>query len=389
MAFDLITGKDKYFDCDMYGKPEERKVVILFSEGKERILVRIMGYLQENNLTLKDIKGKLFLLDFSKYVDIVKDTRLINQNTVIALEKSLKRYKTDFSMIIIDTLNGFYGAKENSADDMALFFSNIEAHLAVPFNSNVVIIHHTGLASQNGNNIEEMRARGSTAFKGRLDSLIICKGKIVEGLEVYNDKQRDGENGKKLFIKSKIVPVKAIPLNSKGKPTTASVVDKSVDCSQVKNGMTLTESESQKEKLKDKAKSSKRWLEGLMSRREIPFEYENTATRKGYKFYSKDLITIMESDLDFKEKQISKELNPTEHNRTIGSLVNAGILDSEKLGRKDYVYWTVDNIHYRDNSGLWFISSEKMYKSEEKDRQRLLDEMNDSTEERTLFDTEE
>ena len=373
MVLDYITGKDKYFERDMYGDPRERKAVILCSEGQQRILIRILGYLQENNLTLWDIKGKLFLLDKSKLIKEVKDCNLCNVNTVIALEKSLRTYKTKFSMIIIDTLNGFYRGKENSADEMGTFMENVENHLALPFDSNVIIIHHTGLASQNGNNVEEMRARGSTAFKAKLDSVITCKGKIVEGLEIYNDKQRDGEYGSKLFIKSKQIPVKAVPLNSKGKATTTVIVDKSVDSSQVKKEMGT---ESGKKTMKSKAIASKNWLEGLMSRRELPYTIKQSI-RPGtvYQFYSKDLIPFFEKELELKPSRICQELNPKEDSKTIGSLVQAELLGFEKLGPKNYVYWTFDCSEYINNSGVWFVSSDLVFEAQEKKRTRLREEM--------------
>lgn len=354
IALDYITGKNKYFDCDMYGDPEERTAVILFSEGNRQIMTRIRGYLQEHNLSLKDTKGKLFLLDYPELVKNTNDPYLSTVKTLTTLEKSLKSYRNKFSMIIIDTLNGFYGGKENSADEMGTFLSNINAHLAVPFDSNVIIIHHTGLESNGQKNAEDKRPRGSTAFVARLDSLIMCSGKITRGMEVCNNKQRDGESGHKFFIKSKQIPVESVRLNSKGKRTTTVVVDKSINPSELEKTI---KDESQDEKMKRKATESKRMIEEWLSDGELPFDIEMTDSGNSYRFTSEDLIPLLENDLGDKATpgRIAQELNPGT-SKTIGSLVEHGLLKYQQLGKKNYVFWTLNNKCYKKNTGIWFIS---------------------------------
>lgn len=368
IALDYITGKNKYFDCDMYGDPEERTAVILFSEGNRQIMTRILGYLQEHNLSFNDTKGKLFLLDYPELVKNTNDPYLSNVKTLSTLEKSLKSYRNKFSMIIVDTLNGFYGGKENSADEMGTFLSNINAHLAVPFDSDVIIIHHTGLESNGQKNAEDKRPRGSTAFVARLDSLIMCSGKITRGMEVCNNKQRDGESGHKFFIKSKQIPVQSVRLNSKGKRTTTVVVDKSINPSELEHKI---KEESQNEKMKPAATDSKRMIEEWLSDGELPFDIESTDSGNSYRFTSEDLIPLLKDELGDKAttSRIAQELNPDYEGKMMGRLVNHGLLKCQKLGKKNYVFRTINNKCYQKDSGIWAIS----YEAQKQKDENLLD----------------
>ena len=253
---------------------------------------------------------------------------------------------------------------------------NIEAHLADPFNASVIIVHHTGIEAT-GKETADLRPRGATAFTAKLDSLIMCNHNIFNGMEIFTRKQRDGVRAVKEYVQAKAIPVKAIPLDSKGKKTTTLVVDKSINRTAIQDRLAGVG----KARLQARDAQYKSWLEGLLSRREIPFEDESTETRRVFRFYSKDLIPIMEKELEFTPQRIAQELNPNEPKR-IGTLVRDKLLTYQKLGPKNYVYWTNENTEFSDNDGLWYVDCNWVYEFNKKAQQELINRMNEDEKKR-------
>lgn len=76
---------------------------------------------------------------------------------------TLREFKPD--LIVIDTLNAFFGAgDENSTRDMSLFTTAIR-RLRDEFGCSILVIHHTGLA-------DAARERGSSVLRGAADVIV-------------------------------------------------------------------------------------------------------------------------------------------------------------------------------------------------------------------------
>ena len=88
-------------------------------------------------------------------------------------------------MIVIDTVARHMGGlDENSAKDTGALIATADK-LKDDYGCVVLLVHHTGHANQD-------RARGSTAFKGALDTEILVKSSGDHDVTVSCEKQKDG-----------------------------------------------------------------------------------------------------------------------------------------------------------------------------------------------------
>lgn len=103
-------------------------------------------------------------------------------------------------LMIIDTVARHMGGKdENNAQDMGDLVK-IADRLKQIYQCAIMLVHHTGHNNQD-------RARGSTAFKGALDTEILVKPQGDHDLLVSCEKQKDGpEFDQMQFVKVSIEP---------------------------------------------------------------------------------------------------------------------------------------------------------------------------------------
>ena len=101
-------------------------------------------------------------------------------------------------LIIIDTVaRHMSGLDENSAKDMGALVATVDK-LKSDFECSIMLVHHTGHANQD-------RARGSTAFKGALDTEIIVKPLGDHDITMKCDKQKDGPPFEQMqFVKTSV-----------------------------------------------------------------------------------------------------------------------------------------------------------------------------------------
>jgi hypothetical protein len=101
-------------------------------------------------------------------------------------------------LIIIDTVaRHMFGLDENSAKDMGALVATVDK-LKSDFECSIMLVHHTGHANQD-------RARGSTAFKGALDTEIIVKPLSDHDITMKCDKQKDGPPFEQMqFVKTSV-----------------------------------------------------------------------------------------------------------------------------------------------------------------------------------------
>jgi hypothetical protein len=91
------------------------------------------------------------------------------------------------SLIIVDTVARNMGGDENSTPDMARFVEHIDALLRIPYQANVLMVHHSGKASPG-------QARGSTVLRGALDQeYMVDMDDASHMVSLVNKKMKDGE----------------------------------------------------------------------------------------------------------------------------------------------------------------------------------------------------
>jgi len=128
-------------------------------------------------------------------------------------------YKPD--IIVIDTLNAYFGAgDESSTKDMTQFVASIRT-LRDSVTCSIIIIHHTGLA-------DASRERGSSVLRGAVDVITQCAkdgaGSGLVGFQVIA--ARDLESWQQP-IGLRLQPVESIWADDDGNPLTTCIVEAS------------------------------------------------------------------------------------------------------------------------------------------------------------------
>jgi 5S rRNA maturation endonuclease (ribonuclease M5) len=96
-------------------------------------------------------------------------------------------------LIVVDTLaRSTTGAEENSAKDAGIIIENMDRLRVESGGACVLMVHHTGKNTDAG-------GRGSSAFKGALESEIEVRGDVTY-LEVRNTKQKNIEQSKPIWF---------------------------------------------------------------------------------------------------------------------------------------------------------------------------------------------
>ena len=173
MALCIATGRD------WHGKAVKRGcVVYIAGEGQRGLAKRVMGWRRH-----KPEEGR-------------PDFHMLPSSVSISSEEDLQEVSRTLAslpikpcLIVIDTLARNFGpGDENSQKDMGAFIRGIDA-LIYETGAAVMVVHHTGKDVDRGE-------RGSSAFRGAVDSLIFCR-RNQRKLELINQapfgKQKDAE----------------------------------------------------------------------------------------------------------------------------------------------------------------------------------------------------
>lgn len=150
-------------------------VVYVAAEGGRSIPKRIAAWMKHHRV--KTISDAFFLLE-GVQVRSQEDVELL-------VAQMSKRTSFEPALIVIDTLARCFGdGDENSTKEMNQFVNGL-AWLQQQTQAAVMVVHHSGLASQD-------RERGSTALRGAADVMIrvLKKRKLIT---VENNKQKDDE----------------------------------------------------------------------------------------------------------------------------------------------------------------------------------------------------
>lgn len=148
LAMFAAHGAESWHGLQIY---RPLRVAFMAGEGTSGLKVRLHAWRQHHDAL--ELKGDLRVLP---------ESLSLPDRSTEALE-ILKPYKPD--VIIIDTLNAFFGGgDENSTADMTRFVSAVR-YLRDELDSNISIIHHTGHGNQ-------ARERGSIVLRASADVII-------------------------------------------------------------------------------------------------------------------------------------------------------------------------------------------------------------------------
>ena len=122
-----------------------------------------------------------YISDGSKDLNDPFDTRELHEE-LAAMERK-------FDLIFIDTLNRYFSGDENKADDIHAFLAECEKIESVVEGVHIMIVHHTGIASE-----KENRARGNSALRGAMQvELMVLKNPDTGQILLKQTKQKDIE----------------------------------------------------------------------------------------------------------------------------------------------------------------------------------------------------
>ena len=131
------------------------RCLYMCAEGFSAVMPRVKCWLEQHDIT--DNQSVDFWIENGSIT-------LDDPESVLELQEYLNRRfgsrKPD--IIAVDTMNLFMKGDENSTRDSTAFVNALKA-LAAENNSTILLVHHTGVA-------DERRGRGSTVFKGSLDT---------------------------------------------------------------------------------------------------------------------------------------------------------------------------------------------------------------------------
>ena len=102
------------------------------------------------------------------------------------------------ALVIIDTLARCLEGDENLQEDMGRFIAGVD-RLRREFNATVVVVHHTRLDAE--------RERGSTAFRGAADTMILSVRHNETDVTFSCNKQKDAKEFDAIEFKLRVVPV--------------------------------------------------------------------------------------------------------------------------------------------------------------------------------------
>lgn len=255
MLLSISTGQEDWLG----EKVKQGNVIYLCGEGRIGLRSRVAGWLQNRGL---EKTGNFLVSKTSKYLN---DSAEFSE--VISLIDSCGFVPT---VIAIDTLNRFFSGDENSAQEAGIFLKACEV-LQLRYGCSILIIHHSGASEE-----AKKRARGSTAFRGAVDTEI-CVVRSDQGIvTLMQTKQKDAEiSPDKEFI-LKGIEVKGW-FDEDGEPVTTAVVSE----------LTPEEKETRKEPVEEMMIFMDAWAHGdcrisgempMVTKAEIKEELE----RKGW-----------------------------------------------------------------------------------------------------------
>lgn len=159
-------------------KTKQGTVVYLAGEGNYGLRQRITSWaIDRDNTNLRS------LLISNKPIDM--DARGSADLIISAIRELTKE---DVSLVFVDTVNNHMSGDENSAQDTRKMLNACHT-VALATGATIVLVHHTGVSDG-----AQERARGSSAWKGALDSsILVSKPPKGTDIKVTCTKMKDAQ----------------------------------------------------------------------------------------------------------------------------------------------------------------------------------------------------
>lgn len=168
-------------------KIKQGKVLYIAGEGRSGLAGRLKAWQIHHQMAVP--AENLIISKSSFNIDTAED--------VLKITDALPN--TQFSLVIIDTLNRNFTGDENLARDIRNYIKGCE-YLRNHFQACILTVHHSGLTS-------DKRPRGSSALYAAMDSSY----QLVEGQQgvraLVNDKLKDGTPPKDMNFELEIVSI--------------------------------------------------------------------------------------------------------------------------------------------------------------------------------------
>ena len=175
-----------------------RRVLFVSAEGASGIPLRVRAW----EIDRKRRADDLFVMPEACNLMVPADVEHLS----MAIEE------VGAGMVVVDTLaRSMVGGDENSVKDMGIVIDALDG-LRKRHGCDALVIHHSGL--------DGGRMRGSTAFKGAVDSSIAVE-RTGDNVFVRSDKQKDGPDFDPWFLRAKTVAGSMVLGLAKTNPTHA------------------------------------------------------------------------------------------------------------------------------------------------------------------------
>lgn len=328
-------------------KCEQAKVAYLTKEGNSSIPTRVKCWADYHKADYKQIRENFFVLSPDRnYTSIVMNQGTQEYKDLIAELKE----KGPFGLVTLDTFMEFFdGDDENGSVEMQEFNIAVK-NFAKELKTNVFVIHHCGKW-----NIKEAKedpyflvpdGRGSSALKGALDYQFGVGGRIKSkyGAKLMITKTKDGNlegEESEIYFYGNKYELTDLGTDKYGEYESSLVIERG----------------GESKKLYYQTRNDKETIESLIEEGLIKVEYRLKLPNgpKMLPFITSDDLkdNITEIIGEASKKEISNQLNPKQEGRLIARLIQAGLIDAEKIGRGSYRYYIQDNPVYEDNNGIW------------------------------------
>lgn len=171
---------------DWHGREcKQGGVLYIAGEGKGGYRNRVHGWHQHHGL----------VADCAPFRLLPRALNFMTNDDVAKLVRTIQAVVGDAKLVIIDTVARVLpGAEENASKEMGLFVAACDA-VREACGVAVIGVHHSGKDEDRG-------MRGSSALEGAGDCVLHLKRRDDSNtVEVINEKQKDGEQAKTIFLK--------------------------------------------------------------------------------------------------------------------------------------------------------------------------------------------
>jgi hypothetical protein len=192
---------------DWHGNRVKPGVVLYFAgEGNYGIRQRLAAWMQARGIDKLD---NFFLSNRAIDLDVQHDLLMAMREATSVIEKPV-------SSVFVDTLNNHMSGDENLSKDTRKMIGSCGL-LATNFECSVSLNHHVGHGQDAKN-----RARGSSAWKASLDSMLFVSMRQSGLIEVKNTKQKDAPITDPVYFELEQVRMKGW-VDDENNPVTSAV----------------------------------------------------------------------------------------------------------------------------------------------------------------------